>query len=88
MQIKKLGPNMTELSYKDGRRVLVSYETPVAAFTPDYRVPYSHWAGPTWLKNKRFVSRSSQDHAKAWLEENCAQSVRTVAQEVIEEMMD
>ena len=58
MKIKKLGPNMTELEYADGARVLVSYETPVAAYTKALG----------FVKSDRFHSRTTSQHISQWLD--------------------
>ena len=36
MHLQNLGNNQTQISYKDGTQVFFSYNTPVAARTPDY----------------------------------------------------
>ena len=57
MKLLKFGPNMTELQYADGLRVLVSYETPVAARLEDGE----------YVRAKRFVSRSTNHHIAKWI---------------------
>lgn len=64
MKLIKLGPNMTELEYADGTRVLVSYETPVAALIPRSN---GETAGG-WKKSDRFFSRTTSAHISKWLE--------------------
>ena len=62
MKLLKLGPNLTEISYQDGTRVLVSYATPVAAWTPK--------DGGKWIKADHFYSRTTSAHVKKWLPED------------------
>ena len=87
MTIKKLGPNMTELQYSDGRRVLVSYETPCAAFTPRTEAG-NEIRLSAWWKSNRFHSRTTSAHVSQWLKENGAQDVVAVLPETIAGMME
>lgn len=59
MKLTKLGPNMTELEFSDGLRVLISYETPVAA----------RYSGLSAIKSDQYFSRSTTAHVKKWLGE-------------------
>ena len=62
MKLERVGASMTVLAFSDGLRVLVSYETPVAAQVP----------GIGFVKTGRFVSRVSQDHIRKWINGNPA----------------
>ena len=66
MKIKHLGANMTELTFKDGLRVLVSYEVPCAAFLPGTPTEYGR-TEDRWIKSSRFVSRVTSQHLGQWL---------------------
>jgi hypothetical protein len=67
---------MTELQFKDGIRILISYETPVAAWVP---VP-GHY-----VKSERWISRSSAEHIKQWLDGK--QSI-TISHEIILNLLE
>lgn len=72
MKIKSIKPNMTEVTMT-GKRVLVSYETPVAI----------HVDGRFLVTNTKF-SRTTSRHIKTWLE---GESAEGVDQEVIESFL-
>jgi len=57
MKLKRIAANLTELFYKSGDRVLVSYTTPVAHLRPDGT------ALVTDVKHSRTTSR----HINRWL---------------------
>ena len=60
MKLKKLGNNVTELDLVEGKRVLVSYETPVAysELTPEGRMFY--------MTDKKW-SRTTSKHISQWM---------------------
>ena len=66
MQLKKLGPNMTEIEIRSGTRILYSYETPVAVHVGRDGEPGSKPAGE-WLKTAKYHSRTTAQHIAAWL---------------------
>lgn len=90
MQLKKLGPSMTELELADGRRVLFSYETPVAAFLPseisgqmcglDHEGD-GHECGE-YVKSDKFFSRTTTSHVSKWLGEN-KETARTIKHDTL-----
>lgn len=57
MKLRMIGTNQSVLEFKDGTRILFSYETPVAAFIPNegYRQTREH------------ISRTSLKHAQKWI---------------------
>lgn len=76
--LERLGPSSHILTLKDGTRILFSYGTPVAAWTP--------WAdllagerlvcgGPGYLKSSKFHSRITSDHVARFLGSNQARAV-------------
>ena len=76
--LERLGPSSHVLTLKDGTRVLFSYSTPVAAWTP--------WAdllagarvvcgGPGFLKTSTFHSRTTSGHVARFLGQNQARAV-------------
>lgn len=72
MKIKSIKANMTEVTVA-GKRVLVSYETPVAI----------HVDGKFLVTNTKFSETTSR-HIKTWLE---GESAESVDQEVIESFL-
>jgi len=58
MNIKTIGPNMTQLDLSDGTQVLVSYGTPVAAFVP----------GIGYARTDRKWSQTTSRHISKWLQ--------------------
>ncbi len=57
MRVKSIGSNMTEITVGDWT-VLVSYETPVAAYTPKQG----------YFRTSEFHSRTTSKHINRWLE--------------------
>ena len=56
MKVKNVGNNQTEITLPDGTQVLVSYETPVAA----YRVGH-------WYRTEKSWSATTSRHINKWL---------------------
>jgi hypothetical protein len=80
MELKQLGPNMTELIFK-GVSLLFSYETPVAG--------YKHQRGSVsgLFKTERKYSRTTTRHINKYLKEEWdvdPKSVEIVSQDYIE----
>ena len=57
MKLRKIGNNETELTLSDGTQVLISYETPVAAYR----------AGETYRTSKKWSATTSK-HINKWLD--------------------
>lgn len=78
MNLKPLGTNKTELDLGEGRKLLFSYETPVA-------YTFNTSAGRVfWITNK-FYSRTTTRHINSWLPR--ADAIE-VPQEQIDSMME
>tara|TARA_B100001989_G_scaffold121467_1_gene85611 strand:+ start:458 stop:688 length:231 start_codon:yes stop_codon:yes gene_type:complete len=58
MQLQRLGYNQTQITLADGHQVFFSYETPVAARTPDYK----------YYRTDRKWSVTTSRHINKWLE--------------------
>jgi len=56
MKLRKLANNQTELVMEDGSRVLISYETPVAAYR-----------GGEWYYTSKKWSATTTKHIKSWI---------------------
>ena len=77
MIVRSIKANMTEVELADGRMVLVSYKTPVAAFVP----------GRGLVVTESFFSNTTSRHINTWVRENFPSATRTqVQQREIEEM--
>jgi hypothetical protein len=63
MQIKPIGPNQTEL-HTEGKIILFSYETPVAAY----------FQGKYYRTSRKYSTTTSR-HINAWLRDNPAETV-------------
>lgn len=57
MKLKVIGPNQTELNFRDDTQVFFSYETPVAAFVP----------GRGFLRTDFKWSVTTSKHITRWL---------------------
>ena len=55
MKVKSLGANQTEITLPDGTQVLVSYETPVAA-----------WINGQYYKTENSYSPTTTKHVNRW----------------------
>jgi hypothetical protein len=78
MKLKKYGPNVTELAFDDGTRVLFSYETPVAAWIPGFG----------FQRTNRYYSRATASHIRNWLIDNDAPSEGNICRhEQIEDLL-
>lgn len=77
MKLRQLGSNKTELTLNDGRKVLFSYETPVAytELTPEGRMFY---------KTSTFYSVTTSKHINSWLPKDQAVEVD---QSILDEMV-
>jgi hypothetical protein len=78
MKVKSLGANKTEIQFSDGRCVLVSYETPVAAFVP----------GRGWLRSGKRYSVTTSKHVNMWVRDNGGYPALVVPQEEIDAIMN
>lgn len=80
MNTEKLGPNARVLAFRDGTRVLISYETPVAAYVP----------GIGHLRTDKYHSRTTHGHVNTWLDRQGmgALDVRSVPQSRIDMLME
>ena len=58
MQLLKLGTNQTQINLADGHQVFFSYNTPVAARTPDYE----------YYRTERKWSVTTSRHINKWLD--------------------
>ena len=58
MQLLKLGTNQTQITLADGPQVFFSYNTPVAARTPDY----------DYYRTERKWSTTTSRHINKWLD--------------------
>ncbi|WP_429498807.1 hypothetical protein ACQUFY_05775 [Robbsia andropogonis] len=75
MKLRVIGTNQQVLEFKDGTRILFSYESPVAAFVPN----------EGYEKTERFISRTSEKHAAKWIgKETC----KTVSQEQLAQRLN
>ncbi len=52
MEMQRVDPNMVVLMFKDGTRIMFSYDVPVAAYIP----------GAGYMKSSRYFSRSTNQH--------------------------
>lgn len=59
MQVSQVGSNMTEIVYPDGRTVLYSYTTPVAAFLPKI----GHH-----IRSEKSFNVTTSKHVNKWLD--------------------
>lgn len=57
MKLKQIGSNMTEVRYENGVIIFVSYETPVAAFSPK----------SGYFVTDKYYSRTTSKHITKWL---------------------
>lgn len=80
MKISKIGPNITEVCLVTGHRILVSYETPVAAFVPS----------KGYIKSDRFFSRTTGRHIVQWVKDGAGQyqHAETVPHSAIVQLME
>lgn len=76
MKFLRIGPNVTELEFRDGTKVLVSFEIPAAAYIPNVG----------YVRTDRFISRTTQDHVTRWIRKAGAVS-SVMAHEHIEQIM-
>jgi hypothetical protein len=56
MRIRNIGSNQTEITRNDGTTVLVSYETPVAAYRP----------GEGYIRTEENYSKTTSKHINQW----------------------
>jgi hypothetical protein len=74
MKLVQLGSNQMELQVGDAR-ILVSYETPVAAYTPERG----------YIRTAKFWSRTTSKHINRWLPTN---TVAIVPQEDLNALLN
>lgn len=67
MKFKQIGSNRTEVETKEGVYVLISYETPVAAFIPGEGV---------WREDTS-SSRTTAKHINQWIRDQCPNATQT-----------
>jgi hypothetical protein len=58
MTVRSVGSNRTEIEFPNGTQVLVSYQTPVAAFVP----------GEGYLKTDKRFGPTTSKHINQWTE--------------------
>lgn len=75
MKLKQIGSNQTELQFSCGSRVLVSYETPVAAYLPEIG----------YVRTDTKFSSTTSRHINKWLE---GVNAREVPQHEIEQLCE
>jgi hypothetical protein len=73
MKLRNVGSNMTELDLTGGNTVLFSYETPVAASTPD-----------GFVRTDKHHSPTTSRHINKWLE---GREAKTVPQSELDDMV-
>ena len=73
MKIRRLGATQTEITTAAGVRVLVSYDTPVAAVMPSGNA----------MRTRRFYSRTTSAHIVKWLGPELAARAAMVEPELI-----
>lgn len=61
MKLKNIGNNQSEINLDDGTKILISYETPVAAFR-----------GEKYYRTSTQWSATTTRHITSWLGENVA----------------
>ena len=83
MKIKNIGSNMTELALFHGMKVLVSYETPVAMYTP-----YEPQEG--LYRTRKKWSATTTRHINKWLSqfEHLNISVEELPQEYFDNLLE
>ncbi len=88
MKVETLGPSARVVTFADGTRVLVSYETPVAACLPEGLEIRSGQIleDDVFLKTAKFHSRTTSKHIAQFLS-GCA-SARVVPQEELNRLME
>lgn len=79
MKIQTLGPSARVVMFKDGLRVLVSYETPVAAIMPD----------GSRVQSEQFYSRTTSKHIGQFFKDDGSARVTrsTVSESVLRALL-
>ena len=77
MKVKSLGKNKTQIETQD-TIILVSYETPVAAWIE----------GRGYLRTTKYHSTTTSRHIGEWLQEMDAKEVTPVEQEELDKMLE
>ena len=62
MEMQRIDPNMAVIMFKDGTRIMFSFDVPVAAYIP----------GRGYVKSSRYFSRSSNYHIVQFANGNMA----------------
>lgn len=75
MRLQIVGPNQTQLNFRDETQVFFSYETPVAAFVPDRG----------YIKTDRKWSVTTSKHITRWLD---GANVESVPQSVLDDLIE
>ena len=76
MRINPIAPNQTEILKDDGTVILVSYQTPVAAFDAEKS---------KWIRSAEKYSVTTSKHVNKWLS---GLNVETVPQAQIDALME
>tara|TARA_R110000822_G_scaffold160612_2_gene300792 strand:+ start:70 stop:303 length:234 start_codon:yes stop_codon:yes gene_type:complete len=76
MNIKPIAPNQTEIHLNNGTLVLVSYQTPVAAFDAEKS---------KWIRSAEKYSVTTSKHVNKWLS---GLNTTTVPQSEIDALME
>lgn len=74
LRLKIIAPNQTEIRKADGTIVFFSYETPVAAYTPDR----------CFIRTSTKYSVTTSRHIKQWL---CGAGATEVDQSVLDNLL-
>jgi hypothetical protein len=79
MEFKRKGPNVAEITTRDGRRILFSYGEPVAVLYP---APLSGRAHAVVKRVDSYVSRTTEQHIEEFAKADAAQVKRVPVAEV------
>lgn len=60
MEMQQVDANMAVIMFKDGTRIMFSYDVPIAAYVP----------GRGYIRSSRYFSRSSNQHVLQFLNGN------------------
>jgi len=69
MKVRKISNTSTEINLSDGTSILVSYETPVAMYSPQ---------GSCFYRTDTFWSVTTSKHINAWLDGASASKIDQV----------
>lgn len=77
MRLERISQSATVVHFKDGKQVLFSYETPVAAYLPP--VSYGMQGAPRLVKTCGFHSRTTGKHIGVWIKSTFGAKARAEA---------